>query len=55
MAKKKMTIENLATLMQREFHDIRKDVAESFRILQDDVKDIKGSLGPLVRVVAAQE
>lgn len=55
MAKKKMTIEGLATLMQREFHDIRKDMNESLGILQDDIKDIKGSLGPLVKVIAAQE
>ena len=90
MAKKKMTIEGLATLMQREFRgigkdmatkeelqnatkglatkdelrnlatkgellDFRKDMTESLRILHEDVKDIKGSLGPLVRVVAAQE
>ena len=66
-----MTIESLVTLMQREFHgirkemsglatkqelkELRKDMMESLRILQDDVRDIKNTLGPLVRVVAAQD
>lgn len=78
MAKKKLTIDDLAVMVKRGFDgtatkddlkgfatkDDLKGLAtkNDFRILADDleiiradIRDIKGSLGPLVRTIAAQD
>lgn len=68
MVKKKMTIESLAVLMQHEFSELRKEVAtkqelrefrreviERFEHIEDDIRDIKNVLGPLVRITANLE
>ena len=75
MAKKQMTIEDLAVMVQKgfqevtskmatkqelnefrkEFHDFQKDSMEEFDRITADIRDIKITLGPLVRTVAAME
>lgn len=60
MANKKITIENLAVMIKKGFDqtaskqelaDFRKEVRERFMTVEDDIKDIKIALGPLVRDV----
>ena len=64
MSKKTITIEDLALMVQKgfaqtatkaELQDLRKDMLEHFRLLEDDIRDIKTVIGPLVRIVAALE
>lgn len=64
MTKKHMTIENLEGMVKRGFdhtttkqdlHEFRKEVNDRFNTIEDDIRDIKIALGPLVRVVAALE
>lgn len=64
MAKKQMTIEDLAIMVQKgfaqtvtkaELQDLRKDMLEHFNLLEDDIRDLKNVAGPLVRIVAALE
>lgn len=68
MAKKKMTIEDLARMVNRgfdgvtekmatkgELRELRRDLTEALRIVEDDVRDIKITMGPLVRIVGALE
>ena len=62
MAKKQMKIEDLAVMIKKgfdstatkaELQELRKETLEGFRIMGDDIRDIKITLGPLVRMVAA--
>ena len=64
MAKKQMTIDDLAVMVQKGFREIEdkmatKDmlgaVVEGMDIIREDVRDIKITLGPLVHIVAALE
>lgn len=67
MAKKKMTIEELAGMVKRGFdntatkgdlkrlEDIIKVMDDRISNLEDDVHDIKITMGPLVRMVVALE
>ena len=64
MAKRHMTIEDVAGMVKRGFdqtstkqdlHEFRKEVNDRFNTVEDDIRDIKIALGPLVRVVAALE
>ena len=43
------------TATKAELQDLRKDMLEHFRLLEDDIRDIKTVIGPLVRIVAALE
>ena len=49
----KAELRELAT--KAELQDLRKDMLEHFRLLEDDIRDIKTVIGPLVRIVAALE
>lgn len=68
MAKRKMTIEDLAVLIKRGFdqtatkqelkewlYELRKDITERLDAIEDDIRDLKIAVGPLVRIVAALE
>ena len=64
MARKQITIEDLALMVQKgfaqtvtkaELQDLRKDMLEHFSLLEDDIRDLKTVAGPLVRIVAALE
>ena len=68
MLKQKMTIEDLAVMVKRGFDDVtsrmatkqdlaelRKEFHERMSIMEDDIHDIKGALGPLVHMVAAMD
>ena len=62
MAKKKMEIEDLARIVQVGFESAAKISDERFKITVDefdrirsDIRDIKTTLGPLVRSVAMME
>ncbi|OGZ96913.1 MAG: hypothetical protein A3I44_01110 [Candidatus Sungbacteria bacterium RIFCSPLOWO2_02_FULL_51_17] len=64
MAQRKATIEDLAGMMKRGFDDVTSRMAtkQDVSILRDEVarvgddtRDIKMTLGPLVRTVAALE
>lgn len=63
-SKKNITLEDLATMVQKGFQetatkaelsDFGKDVFEEFDRIHSDIRDIKATLGPLVRVTAHQE
>lgn len=41
--------------LHAEVKDFRKDVEERFQTIEDDVRDIKIAMGPLMRTVAALE
>lgn len=56
------TIENLALATKKGFDEIRKTSDERFRLHSDefdrvrsDIRDIKSTLGPLVRISAQQD
>lgn len=64
MARKQMTIEDLALIVQKGFaetatktglHDLRKDLSDRMDLIEGDLRDLKITMGPLVRIVAAQE
>ena len=71
MSKQKMTIEDLAVMVKRgfdqtaskqdladlrkEFWDVHKHFDERLRLIEDDIRDIKAALGPLVHMVAAMD
>ena len=66
-----MTIDDLALMIQREFHEMRRTMAtkdmlkdmvtrdmlqivvDDIELIRADIRDIKITLGPLVRMVAA--
>ncbi len=57
-----MTIEQLAIMVKNGFEEVHKTADERFKIMVDefdrirsDIRDIKITLGPLVRIVAQQE
>jgi phage shock protein A len=64
-AKKEMTIDQLARMVQGQFvdihkefarvHEIHKVFADQFDHIQSDIRDIKTTLGPLVRIAAEQD
>lgn len=70
MVKKKLTIEDLASMMSRGFHDVekrlmgeianqvgglRKDMLEALDRMNADIRDIKIVQGPMIRASAAHE
>ena len=63
-AKKQVTIDDLAVMVQNGFQEIRRTMAtkdmlsivvDSMDLIREDVRDIKISLGPLVRMVATMD
>ncbi len=53
-----MTIDDLARMAQSEFsriHETHKVFIDEFDRIRSDIRDIKTTLGPLVRIVGAQE
>jgi len=64
-AKKQITLNDLARMMQSEFIDIHKEFrqiheidklfVDEFDRIRSDIRDIKTTLGPLVRIMAEQE
>lgn len=68
MVKKNMIIEDLAQMVNRgfgeiigkmatkeELRELRRDLTDALRIVEDDVRDIKITMGPLVRMAGALE
>jgi predicted nucleic acid-binding Zn-ribbon protein len=61
MNKKITTIEDLAAMIQRtmaskeEIQEFRRDLADEHERIRSEIQDIKTTLGPLVRIVAAME
>jgi predicted nucleic acid-binding Zn-ribbon protein len=61
MAEKITTIEDLAAMIQRtmaskeEIQEFRREVADEHDRIRSDIRDIKTTLGPLVRTVAIME
>lgn len=49
----KQDLERLAS--KQDLNELRKEVNDRFNTMEDDIRDIKIALGPLVRVVAALE
>ncbi len=64
-ANKPITLDELARMMQKEFggiheefkqvHEMDKLFVDEFDRTRSDIRDIKTTLGPLVRLVAQQE
>ena len=68
-SKKEMTINQLARMMQRQFadmhiefskefsrvHETHKVFVDEFDRIRADIRDIKTTLGPLVRIMAGQD
>jgi hypothetical protein len=64
MAHKNITIDQLAkminegfktTATQEDIQEFRREVADEHDRIRSDIRDIKTTLGPLVRTVAAME
>ena len=60
--KKEVTLDDLARMMQDQFSTTQDQnlktnmlFSEQFRLIRDDITDIKRVLGPLVRTVGMQE
>lgn len=49
----KQDLVGLAT--KSELHELRKDITERLDAIEDDIRDLKIAVGPLVKIVAALE
>lgn len=49
----KQELKEMAT--KQDIHELRKDVTERLDAIEDDIRDLKIAVGPLVRIVAALE